>query len=111
MYLGLGVTHLSEHLVPKNMSDIASNDWSLLATLVIQLILLVMMALKTLHLIRVFENQGMLVQLLLTCLSDITLFLMYLSYFMFIIFQMYILAGASLGERNSQAIMTPFYLY
>jgi hypothetical protein len=61
-------------------------DESLEATLVIQLILVIMIALKNLHLIRVFENQGMLVQLLLTCLADITPFLMLLCYFMFVIF-------------------------
>ena len=57
-----------------------------------------MMALKTLHLVRVFEGQGMLVQLLFTCLADIKPFLMLLVYFMFIINIMYILTGANLGE-------------
>lgn len=70
------------------MSDLVINsmDESLEATLVIQLILVIMIAAKNLHLIRVFENQGMLVQLLLTCLADITPFLMLLCYFMFVIF-------------------------
>ena len=66
-----------------------------------------MMALKNLHLVRVFENQGMLVQLLLTCLVDITPFLLLLSYFLFIIFYMYILAGANLGEEKDYPDMNP----
>ena len=57
--------------------------------------------------IRVFENQGMLVQLLFTCIADITPFLMLLSYFMFIIFQMYILAGANLGDETDYPDMNP----
>ncbi len=70
------------------MSDLVINsmDKSLEATMVVQLILVIMIAAKNLHLIRVFENQGMLVQLLLTCLEDISPFLMIICYLMFVIF-------------------------
>lgn len=67
-----------------------------------------MMAMKSLHLLRVFQGQGMLVQLLFTCIVDITPFLSLFTYFVFIIYLMYILTGANLGSEEDYPLMNQY---
>jgi hypothetical protein len=100
VYLVFRILHFGEHLVPGNMGEITSMDQSLQATLVIQIILVVMLAFKNLHLLRVYEGQGMLVQLLFTCFFDIRHFMFLLCYFLFTLFFMYVLSGANLGDEK-----------
>lgn len=89
------------------MKDIASVDIFVQATLIVQIVLLFLMAMKTLHLMRVFEKQGMLVLLLFTCLTDMTPFLIILCFFLYVIFSMYKVTGANLGDESDYPDMNP----